>query len=112
MTEQHYTQEENQDLALAGVEPLMNSYMYHLSEMAPEFHTGEHKVNPNAGMCMNIAFMDGTEPADLKPGQFSTWTRHDEKWPCRVLRKRKVFIKGVWVQLFVIQLKELVKCSD
>ena len=108
MTEQHYTLEENQDLALAGVHPLMNSYMYHPSKIAPEFRTGEHKVNPNAGMCMNIAFMDGTEPKDLKSGHFSTWMRYDKEWPCRVLRKRKVFIKGVWVQLFVIQLKELV----
>ncbi len=109
--EKHYTQEENEDLALGDVQPLMNSYMYHYSDMAPEFHTGEHAVNPNAGMCMNIAFMDGSEPT-LKLGQFSVWKRYDEEWPCRILRKRKVFIKGVWVQLFVVQLKEIVKCSD
>ena len=79
--------------------------MYHPTEIAPEFHTGDHKVNPNAGMCMNVAFMVGTESNDLKLGHFITWTRYDEEWHCRVLRKRKVFIKGVWVQLFVIQLK-------
>jgi len=110
MTEQHYTKEETQELALADIQPLMNSYMYHPSQIAPEFRTGEHKVNPNAGMCMNIAFMDGSEPKDLLAGHFSTWTRSDEKWPCRILRKRKVFIKGVWVQLFVIQLKDMTLC--
>lgn len=110
--EEHYTQEEtNNDITLDGVHPLMNSYQYHFSQMAPEFFQGKVCINSNAGMVMNIAFSDGSEP-DLKEGQFAMWNHFDVDYPCRVIRRKRIFIKGVYVVLFVVQLKELTKCLD
>jgi hypothetical protein len=103
--EEHYTQEDTQDIALEGVQPLMNSLQYHFAQMAPEFFTGKVHINSHAGMVMNVAFRDGAEPT-LSEGQFSTWKYFDDEYPCRVIRRKRIFIKGVFVVLFVVQLKE------
>jgi len=103
--EEHYTQEETEDITLADKQPLMNSYQYHYSTMLPEFFKGKNAINSRAGMVMNIAFMEGTEP-QLKEGQFSTWKQYDDECPCRIIRRKRIFIKGVNVVLLVVQLKE------
>lgn len=105
--EEHYTQEESEDITLEGIQPLMNSLKFHFAQMAPEFFQGKVKINSKAGMVMNIAFRDGAEP-DLKEGQFSTWKYFDDEYPCRIIRRKRIFIKGVFVVLFVIQLKEVI----
>lgn len=103
--EEHYTQEDMQYITMESTKPLMNSFKYHFALMDGEFFKGKVKINNNAGMVMNIAFRDGEEP-DLEEGQFSTWTYDGEEESCRVIRKKRFYIKGVYVVLFVVQLKE------
>lgn len=109
--ENQFTQEQIDDITLGGVKPLTNSFSYHHSRMGGEFFTGKVKVNKNLGLLMDISFVDGTEPT-LKDGDFTMWIQEGIEWDCRIIRKRKVFIKGVWVVCMIIQFKEVIPCSD
>lgn len=56
-------------------------------------------------MVIKIGFIDGTEP-QLKEGQFTTWKQYDDEYPFRIIRRKRIFIEGVYVVFFVVQLKE------
>ena len=55
---------------------------------------------------MDVAYVDGTQP-ELKEGQFTIWKQEDNEYDCRVIRRKKFFIKGVWVVAYIIQLKDM-----
>lgn len=103
--EEHYDSEDTQGITLHGAVPMMNTFSFHTALMAPAFFTGKVKVDPLGGKCMNIAFNDKEEP-ELKEGDSTMWSLDDENYEVRVIRRTRFFIKGVWVVLFVVQLKE------
>lgn len=103
--EDHYDSEDTQTIKLHGSTPMMNTFSFHTALMAPEFFTGKVHVDQLGGKCMNIAFNDKEEP-DLSEGQVAEWCLDDETYQVRVIRRKRFFIKGVYVVLFVVQLKE------
>jgi hypothetical protein len=105
MMEEHYDAEDTETITLAGSQPMMNTYSYHTALMAPEFFKGKVKIDPLGGNAMNIAFYDKQEP-ELFEGQITEWCLDDLIYEVRVIRRTRFFIKGVWIVLFVVQLKK------
>lgn len=102
---EHYDLEETQNITLAGVIPLMNNYSYESALLPARYFTGKHAVNPLGGKVMNIAFYEGQEP-DLYKGETVEWIFYDDEHQVRIIDKATLFVKGLNLVMFLVQLKD------
>jgi len=103
--QEHFDHEDNQDITLMGIHPLMNTYPFDKTFIDARYFKGKHKVDSLQGDMMNIGFIEGNEP-DLYKGEVTEWIAFDDVHEVYVVDKYKLFVKGIHVVVFLVQLRD------
>lgn len=103
--QEHYPQEDNEHLSLAGNHPLMNTYPYEKVLIDSRYFTGKYRVDSLQGDLMNIGFYKGQEP-DIYKGELVEWSYYDDTHNVYVVDKVVLFVKGLEIMLFIVQLQQ------
>lgn len=101
---EHYEQQDNSNITLTGINPLMNTYAFDKTLVNAKYFKGKYKVDSFQGDMMNIGFIEGNEP-DLYSGEFTEWKAFEEVSTVYVVDKYKLFVKGLHVVIFLVQLQ-------
>jgi hypothetical protein len=102
--EEHYDLDDAEHILFGDVKPLMNTYAFDKVLLNPKYFSGKHTVDSFQGHCMNIGFYEGHEP-DLYAGEMAEWKFHDDVSVVKIIDKYKLFVKGINVVIFLVQLQ-------
>ncbi|WNK56709.1 hypothetical protein RM151_11435 [Pantoea agglomerans] len=102
--EEHYDLEEAEHILFGGVKPLMNTYAFDKVLLNSKYFSGKNTVDSFQGDCMNIGFYERQEP-DLYTGEMTEWKFHDDISAVKIIDKYKLFVKGINVVIFLVQLQ-------
>ena len=102
--EEHYDLEDAEYISFAAVKPLMNTYAFDKKLLNPKYFTGKNSIDSFQGDCMNIGFYEGHEP-DLYTGEMTEWKFHYDISVVKIIDKYKLFVKGINVVIFLVQLQ-------
>lgn len=103
--QQHY-EEQTPYILVDNVTPLMNSLPYDRGFMGNKKLKKvlkSHEYNEQVQYIMNIAF---EKPQDLKEGEVVEWQLRDLLMDVVVLSHERVFVKGTFVWLSIVGIKE------
>ncbi|MGC0802084.1 hypothetical protein WKH16_03440 [Pantoea agglomerans] len=101
--EEHYDLEEAEHILFGDVKPLMNTYAFDKVLLNSKYFTGKNAFDSFQGDCMNIGFYEGQEP-DLYAGEVAEWKYYDDVSSVRIIDKYILFVKGINVVVFLVQL--------
>lgn len=102
--QQHFDAEDNEFLRLKDTQPLMNTLPFDKVLIDSRYFNGKYRVDSLQGDLMNIAFHEGSGP-DLYKGEYTEWSFHDDVQQVYVIDSYKLFVKGLNVQLFLVQIQ-------
>lgn len=99
---EHFDIEDTQEIRLNDTRPFVNSYPYETVLLNPKYFFNGIK---GQGKAMNIAFNTTNDPL-LEVHEEYVWQFYDEENIVRVIDKTELFVKGLHVVLYVVQLQE------
>lgn len=102
--QEHYSQEDNNEITLADTQPLMNTYPFEKVLIDSRYFSGKYRVDSLQGDLMNIGFYKGREP-DLCKGEYTEWKYDDEVHNVYVIDRYTLFVKGLHIELFLVQIQ-------
>lgn len=102
--QQPYDEETTNNIKLNDHEVLMCNIPFNKSLLDAKYFK-DHGLDVMGFDCMNIAFRDDGVPV-LSKGDQTEWQYYDEKYKVQVIDSYKLFVKGIKVHLFLVQLKE------
>jgi len=102
--QQPYDEETTNNIKLNDHEVLMCNIPFSQSLLDAKYFKG-FGLDVMGYDCMNIAFTDDKVPV-LKKGDTAEWHYYEENYKVQVIDTYKLFVKGIKVHLFLVQLKE------
>lgn len=102
--QQPYDEETTKNIKLNAHEVLMCNIPFNQSLLDAKYFK-DYGLDVMGFDCMNIAFRDDGVPV-LSKGDQAEWQYYDEKYKVQVIDSYKLFVKGIKVHLFLVQLKE------
>lgn len=102
--QQPYDEETTNNIKLNDHEVLMCNIPFNQSLLDAKYFK-DYGLDVMGFDCMNIAFRDDGVPV-LSNGEQAEWQYYDEKYKVQVIDSYKLFVKGIKVHLFLVQLKE------
>lgn len=100
--EEHFDIEDTQQITLNDVKPFMNSYPFETVLLNPKYFFNGIK---GQGKAMNIAFDTMNDP-QLQEGEEYVWKFYEDECSVLVIDRAELFVKGLHVVLYVVQLQE------
>jgi len=102
--QKHFDVDDNQYLRLKETQPVMNTLPFSKVLVDSRYFTGKYRVDTLQGDLMNIAFYENEVP-DLYKGEYTDWVFHDDVQKVYVIDSYKLFVKGINVHLFLVQIQ-------
>lgn len=102
--QEHFNEEVTENITLDGHDVLMCNRPFNQAFIDSKYFNG-YGVDVMGHEFMNIAFMDDNMPV-LNRTDIVSWQYYDDVYEVQVIDVYKLFVKGLNIQYYLVQLKQ------
>lgn len=104
--QQPYNEEITKNIRLNGCDVLMCNIPFNQSLIDTKYYTG-YGLDVMGYDLMNVGFYDLQDRYPLlEKGDIADWQYFDETYKVQIIDSYKLFVKGINIQLYLVQFKE------